>query len=195
MSRSGPGRSKLTARLAATAAIMTLVLSAGASFSQEPNAPAPLTAPEQNAPRVIIPVQQAPLDAMPSAAPAASRWPHAAGDTGARRNPYAGSAVQVGDLGTVEGPVAGTLDNSNGGLGGSAWQASERFAVVTMLQNVPASTPSAAYRMLMRKVLLTAAPPPPAGPMFLSISCGWRDCWTAHISMTRRICRCVSKRR
>lgn len=72
-----------------------------------------------------------------------------------------GAAVQVGDLGTVEGPVAGTLDNASGGLGTAAWQASDRGAIVTMLQSLPASTPSAAYRALMRKVLLTAAPPPP----------------------------------
>jgi hypothetical protein len=72
-----------------------------------------------------------------------------------------GGAVQVGDLGTLEGPIAGTLDSSNGGLGSAAWAASDRAAMVTMLQSVPAATPSAAQRLLIRKVLLTAAAPPP----------------------------------
>src|SRR6185437_8100348 len=75
--------------------------------------------------------------------------------------PPRGAAVQVGDLGTIEGPVAGTLDNSNGGLGSGAWQGSDRAIIATMLQGAPAATPSAAQRLLMRKVLLTAAPAPP----------------------------------
>ena len=148
----------MTARLTTTAAIVTLVVSVSASFGQEPNAPA--LEPEQSAPRIIVPVQQAPL-AMP-ANPANEPMPAPPMETQAPVGiPMRGAAVQVGDLGTVEGPVAGTLDNSNGGLGSSAWQASERGAIITMLQSVPASTPSAAYRLLMRKVLLTAAPPPP----------------------------------
>jgi hypothetical protein len=75
--------------------------------------------------------------------------------------PARGASVQVGDLGTIEGPVAGTLDNSNGGLGYGAWQGSDRAIIATMLQGVPAATPSAAQRLLMRKLLLTAAPAPP----------------------------------
>ncbi len=69
--------------------------------------------------------------------------------------------VQVGELATLEGPVAGTLDNNNGSLGSAEWQGSERATMVTMLQSVPASTPSATERLLMRKVLLTPAPAPP----------------------------------
>ena len=73
------------------------------------------------------------------------------------------SPVQVGELSTIEGPVAGTLDNSNGGLGTTEWQGSDRATMVTLLQCVPAATPSATQTLLMRKLLLTAAPPP-AGP-------------------------------
>jgi len=74
-------------------------------------------------------------------------------------------AVQVGELGTLEGPLAGTLDASNGGLGSNEWQGSDRAAMVTMLQSVPAATPSATERLLIRKLLLTAAAPPPGRAM------------------------------
>jgi hypothetical protein len=68
--------------------------------------------------------------------------------------------VQVGALGTVEGPIAGTLDDSNGGLGYAMWAGSERASMEAMLQHAPAATPSPAARMLLRRLLLTSAPPP-----------------------------------
>lgn len=71
-----------------------------------------------------------------------------------------GGSVQVGELGTLEGPLAGTLDASNGGLGSNEWQGSDRATMVTMLQSVPAATPSSTQHLLMRKLLLTAAAPP-----------------------------------
>lgn len=74
-------------------------------------------------------------------------------------------AVQVGELGTLEGPLAGTLDASSGGLGSNEWQGSDRPTMVTMLQSVPAATPSATERLLIRKLLLTAAAPPPGHAM------------------------------
>lgn len=77
----------------------------------------------------------------------------------------AAGGVQVGELGTLEGPLAGTLDTGNGGLGSNEWQGSDRATMVTMLQSVPAATPSAAERLLMRKLLLTAAAPPPGRAM------------------------------
>ena len=111
------------------------------------------------APRNIVPVEQMPLDQMPADMPAPQ-------DTQTQgRIPLRGAAIQVGDLGTLEGPAAGTLDNSNGGLGASAWQGSDRATIVTMLQSVPAATPSAAHRLLMRKLLLTAAVAPPGRAM------------------------------
>jgi len=70
------------------------------------------------------------------------------------------SQVVVGDLGTLEGPIAGTLDNASG-LGYEAWQGADRATIIGMLQSVPAATPSAAARLLLRKLILTTAPPPP----------------------------------
>ena len=74
-------------------------------------------------------------------------------------------AVQVGELGTLEGPLAGTLDASNGGLGSNEWQGSDRATMATMLQSVPAASPSATERLLIQKLLLTAAAPPPGRAM------------------------------
>lgn len=71
-----------------------------------------------------------------------------------------GAAVQVGALGTVEGPIAGTLDDNNGGLGYAMWSGSERAAMEAMLLHVPAATASPVARELLRRLLLTSAPPP-----------------------------------
>ena len=71
-----------------------------------------------------------------------------------------GAAVQVGALGTVEGPIAGTLDDNNGGFGYAMWSGSERAAMEAMLQHAPSATRSPASRMLLRRLLLTSAPPP-----------------------------------
>jgi hypothetical protein len=138
-----------TLRILARAATMALALPCAASFAQDAvNAPSPLS----GTPRNIVPVEQLPqVPATPPPEPA--RAPVIPG--------RAALTVQVGDLGTLEGPVAGTLTNANGGLGPTAWQASDRATIVTMLQSVPATTPSAAQRLLMRKALLTAAPTPP----------------------------------
>jgi hypothetical protein len=70
------------------------------------------------------------------------------------------SAVAVGDLGTVEGPIAGTLDAMEG-LGEDAWAKSDRTTVIGMMQGVPPATPSGAASLLLRKVLLTPAALPP----------------------------------
>ena len=72
----------------------------------------------------------------------------------------AGSAVVIGDLGTVEGPIAGTLDAMDG-LGEGAWARSDRATIIGLLQGVPPATPSGAASLLLRKVLLTAAALPP----------------------------------
>jgi len=100
-------------------------------------------------PRSLLPAEQIP-DVKPAPPAPARALPQ-----GQR------ATVQVGDLGTVEGPIAGTLDAGNGGLGRDAWQKSDRNAIVTILQGVPATSPSAAHRLLMRKVLLTTAAAPP----------------------------------
>jgi hypothetical protein len=70
------------------------------------------------------------------------------------------AAVVVGDLGTVEGPIAGTLDAADG-LGDDTWARSDRTTIIGVLQGVPAATPSPAASLLLRKALLTTAVPPP----------------------------------
>jgi hypothetical protein len=158
MSRNLSGRLKWFAWGAAAAAL-AVALPEGAGLAQSANAPVP----EANgAPRSILPVEQTPAPT-PSEMPAPPSMPE---DVQAPVSiPQRGAAVQIGDLGTLEGPVAGTLDNTNGGLGPTAWQASDRDTIVTMLQAVPAATPSATQRLLMRKLLLTAAVPPPGRAM------------------------------
>ena len=71
-----------------------------------------------------------------------------------------GPIVEVGDLGTIEGPVAGLFDDSSGGLGYTMWTGINRATAASLLQSVPAATSSEAARLLLRKVLLTAAPLP-----------------------------------
>jgi len=67
--------------------------------------------------------------------------------------------VEVGTLGTAEGPVAGVFNDANGGLGYSEWNGVDRAAAETALQGLPPPT-SPTARLLLRELLLTAAPPP-----------------------------------
>jgi len=92
----------------------------------------------------------APSDAKPDA-PRATALPPP--------RPSIASTVTVGDLGTIEGPIAGTL-NGTEGLGYDAWQGADRATIITLLQSAPAATTSAASRILLRKILLTTAPLP-----------------------------------
>jgi hypothetical protein len=68
--------------------------------------------------------------------------------------------VAVGDLGIVEGPVAGTLGDGSGGLGADLWQGSDRMLSETLLMRLPAAVPSPGARTLFRKTLLTQAQVP-----------------------------------
>jgi hypothetical protein len=68
--------------------------------------------------------------------------------------------VAVGDLGTVEGPAAGTLNDFNGGLGREMWSGSSRADAEMFLQRIPVVLPSPTARLLFRKALLTEAPLP-----------------------------------
>ena len=134
-------------------AIAALLIPSAVGFAQDTDS-APPESPGM--PRNILPMQEMqpetkpekPMEAPPSAPLVRSTL---------------ASPVQVGELSTLEGPVAGILDDSNGGLGNAEWQGSNRATITTMLQSVPAVTPSGTQRLLMRKLLLTAAPPPP-GP-------------------------------
>ena len=122
--------------------------------------PAPLDVaplPSDTTPPNSAPVETSPAPAPPPAdsVPEPMSFENAMG----RFNASA-SAVAVGELGTLEGPIAGTLDAMEG-LGDDAWAKSDRTTIIGMLQGVPAATPSAAASLLLRKVLLTAAAPPP----------------------------------
>ena len=74
--------------------------------------------------------------------------------------PRVNSAVVVGDLGTIDGPPAGTLDSARGGLGADAWQGSDRATMMRILESLPVAAPSGTVRLLLRKALLTPALPP-----------------------------------
>jgi hypothetical protein len=74
--------------------------------------------------------------------------------------PPRASSIEIGNLGTVEGPVAGLMDDGNGGLGAAMWQGMDRATAIAMMHGIPPATPSEAQRLLLRKLLLTAAPPP-----------------------------------
>jgi hypothetical protein len=120
------------------------------------------------APLEVVPLPSgsapsAPVEAMPapqaSPAPDAMPEPMMFENMMGRFNANA-SAVAVGDLGTVEGPIAGTLDAMEG-LGEDAWAKSDRTTIIGMMQGVPPATPSAAASLLLRKVLLTPAALPP----------------------------------
>jgi hypothetical protein len=73
------------------------------------------------------------------------------------RLPAMPAPVSVGDLGTVEGPVAGTLGDANGGLGYDMWEGSDRSDVEMILQRLPAALISPTYNALYHQVLLTEA--------------------------------------
>lgn len=149
---------------------LACVLLGGASPVALAQDAAPAT--EQAAPRNILPnaesfeAKPAETDAKPatdSSAPGAEKGAAGSGDAQPMAAPSfrSGSvAVTVGDLGTLEGPVAGTLMDTEG-LGYDAWQNADRATIEAMLAAVPPVTPSATARLLMRKVVLTAAPPPP----------------------------------
>jgi hypothetical protein len=72
---------------------------------------------------------------------------------------HAPGAVEVGSLGTVEGPVVGTLNDTNGGLGSGTWNGVSRADAEATLTGLGPAT-SLTVRLLLRKLLLTTAPPP-----------------------------------
>jgi len=70
------------------------------------------------------------------------------------------SAIEVNTLGVPEGPPAGTLDPSNGGMTDDIWSGSPRGAVEGLLARMPLGTPIRSVRGLGRKLLLTKADAP-----------------------------------
>jgi len=106
-------------------------------------------------PRVLVPSMQG--AGQEPVAPQLSTGAAAAPDNDLPSMP---APVAVGDLGTVEGPVAGTLNDFNGGLGQNMWSGIGRSDAEMFLQRVPVTLPSPTARLLFRKVLLTEAPLP-----------------------------------
>jgi hypothetical protein len=70
------------------------------------------------------------------------------------------TAIEVNTLGAPEGPPAGTLDPSNGGMTDDIWSGSQRGAVEDLLARMPLGTPIRSVRGLGRKLLLTKAEAP-----------------------------------
>ncbi len=158
----------MRAALVAGVLPLGLLLSAADARAQDTATPGPAPPAATAAPRPLAPGAE---EAAPRPLPPPR--PESPGDSGipGAENPATGEStpppiiaapppVTVGDLGTVEGPVAGTLDDANGGLGYGEWSTSDRGAIEAMLQHVPAATPSIAARLLLRKLVLTAAPLP-----------------------------------
>jgi hypothetical protein len=71
------------------------------------------------------------------------------------------SPVQVEALGTPEGPPAGLLDSTNGGLGQGIWTDSPRALIEDLLARLPLATTVPSVHALGRRLLLTAADAPP----------------------------------
>ena len=74
--------------------------------------------------------------------------------------PAVGPAVQVGSLGTAEGPAVGTLDSSNGGLGPNLWSGSERGTAEDLLARAPLANADPVLRSLTKRLVLTRATAP-----------------------------------
>jgi hypothetical protein len=125
--------------------------------------PPTLAAPEATAPEASSIPNAAPVETTPAPEVAPMSQPAAEPpmlESSMGRFNSNASAVTVGELGTVEGPIAGTISGMDG-LGDDAWARSDRTTIIGMLQGVPAASPSAAATLLLRKVLLTTAAPPP----------------------------------
>lgn len=69
--------------------------------------------------------------------------------------------VEVGALGSPEGPPVGTLDASNGGLGEHLWSGSDRGKVEALMTRAPIVSGDPVLRDLVRRAVLTRAAPPP----------------------------------
>ncbi len=68
--------------------------------------------------------------------------------------------IEVGALGTTEGPAAGLLDPANGGLGDGIWNGSARADMEDLLTRVPLVSPDPAMRSLAKRIVLTKADTP-----------------------------------
>lgn len=70
------------------------------------------------------------------------------------------AGVSVSSLGDTEGPPAGTLDATNGGLGSDLWAGSSRADVEALMGRLPIATTIVSMRTLARRIVLTRAAAP-----------------------------------
>src|SRR5215470_8771181 len=94
----------------------------GESASESPGMPRNILPPEVSAMPLGTPEARMPGDVPAEVMPGTMTQLMPAQSLQGRTLP---SRVTVGDLGTLEGPVAGTLTDLNGGLGYEAWQGSD----------------------------------------------------------------------
>ena len=71
-----------------------------------------------------------------------------------------GQGITTGDLGVVDGPPAGTLDDSTGGLGQSMWSNAPRGEVEDLLGRVPLVSSDPFIHALARRLVLTVSDAP-----------------------------------
>jgi len=74
--------------------------------------------------------------------------------------PSSQPSVTTGELGTMEGPPVGLLDEANGGLGQSMWVNSSRPEIEDLLARLPLVTADPFVRGLARRLILTTSDAP-----------------------------------
>jgi hypothetical protein len=155
---------------ASFAALILLALGAAASAQTDPATPPPAsdapTAPAAGDTSAAPPASGAPTP-LGGAATATPDQP-APDDAPVEFKPgmlSKGSqpGVTSGELGIVEGPPVGTLDDSNGGLGQSMWVNSSRGEVEELLGRVPLVSADPFVRGLAKRLVLTTSEAP-VGP-------------------------------
>lgn len=100
-----------------------------------------------------VPAANAPPKALPGAA---ANAPAPLLPPPAKKN----TAIEVNTLGAPEGPPAGLLDPTNGGMADDIWSGSSRGTIEELLARMPLGTPIRSIRGLGRKLLLTKAEAP-----------------------------------
>ncbi|HEY0282996.1 MAG TPA: hypothetical protein VGC27_10285 [Rhizomicrobium sp.] len=139
-----------------------MALLAPAAWAQTPP-------PDGDVPPVLTEEDYPPLAGEDDDLPAASAPPQALTETETETQPESqlpppqGAPVEVGVLGTTEGPPVGLLDSANGGLGESLWSGSKRAEIEELLTRIPLVSPDPAIRALAKRIVLTIAAAPP-GP-------------------------------
>ena len=143
-------RPKTALRLAMAICTLLGTLAAGTASAQPVE-----QGPASRGPRVLVPPPQG-----GASAPVPPQFETNTVASPGSVLPSLPAPVAVGDLGTVEGPAAGTLNDFNGGLGREMWTGTSRSDAEMYLQRIPVILPSPTARLLFRKLLLTEAPLP-----------------------------------